>query len=450
MTSPIAVALMGKVGHGKTHVLNKVCGTHHASHGGAASVTRVVELGYSRNKRIALVGTPGLGATEDVARHVANQKLALEYTPLSGVYLIIKCGRDGDMIDDQINDIIDMVGEESIRIIITHADVEERKEGYDEKVVKRSVSRLADIPEEFVKVISITSTADEIEEFIESTLLQQPKAIELKIDQVARLGSHSKQTRRISKAIRDVYGKIDAATQYCDDITSSGKRKGYENDVLILDIQHATTSMVRVEKESIFRDSMLLSIDEQMVCYAQTGASLSVKLKAFVEATNSFLSWNVTDLTDPRNHYRACNFCGAVFVKVEGCDGSTTCGALPSSSTMDTARQSTYYGHACKWFKRGRDWCLATERPDRAYRRSQPSSKVSQAQRQSGATFENGCGRTVNWSSMLPIEPELVAVLGKVEAVCPGTFEDLCSQRFTTEVRVQEELSRNILDESLK
>jgi hypothetical protein len=54
------------------------------------------------------------------------------------MYLVSKCGRDGDMIDDQITDIIDMVGEEMVRIIITHADVEASKDSHGSRALKPS------------------------------------------------------------------------------------------------------------------------------------------------------------------------------------------------------------------------------------------------------------------------------------------------------------------------
>ena len=262
-----AVALIGKLGHGKTRLLNKVCGTHHASLGGSKSVTRDVELGYSKKHEIALLGTPGLGQTEDVACHIAAQKLALEFTPLVGVFIVLKCGRDGDMIDDQINDIIDMVGEKAVRIIVTHADVEATKEGYDEMDVKRSISRLADISVDLIKVIGAETQGEEIEDFIHSTLLPQPIEIKLDVSSVVRLAAASKQTRRLSKAVRDIHGKLDAGIHYCSNLIASGK--SHDTDVEIVDIQHAASEMVKADKEKIFREAASHTADEQNICYAQ-------------------------------------------------------------------------------------------------------------------------------------------------------------------------------------
>lgn len=332
------VALVGKLGHGKTRVLNKVCGTHHASRGGCKSVTRTVEYGISKRHGIFVLDTPGLGPTEDVACHIGAQKLALEFSPLSGVYLVIRCGRDGDIVDDQINDIIDMVGEEMVRIIITHADVEQSKEGFDEDSLKFSVSRLAGIEVDKIAVVGLHTDPTLIDDFVKATLLPEPRRIERQTEHVAQLAVRSKASRHIGKSIREIYAKIEAAKEYCSSITNDGLAKSYDNDVAVMDIQQAVVAMVRDSKEQVFHAAGSLTIDEQTICYAQAGASLSVKGKQFVERTNLFLSWNVTDLNDVRNHYRACNHCGAVYVKVEGCDGATTCGAL--STTKDFNHQT--------------------------------------------------------------------------------------------------------------
>ena len=212
-------------------------------------------------------------ASQDIALSYSiwyTESTDLEYTPLSGVYVVIKCGRDGDMIDDQINDIIDMVGEESIRLIITHVDVESKKDGFNVEDIKNSVSRLAGINMEHIAVVGLESTATEMEEFIHSTLLPEPRKIELKTEDISRLAFRSQQSRRVAKQIREVYDKIDAAQHHCQELAEV--EKSYNTDVQIMDIQHAMSALVQQDKEAIFRGAMTtLTPDEQTVCYAQAG-----------------------------------------------------------------------------------------------------------------------------------------------------------------------------------
>ncbi|CAB9501217.1 expressed unknown protein [Seminavis robusta] len=357
------------------------------------------------------------------------------------------------MIDDEVNDIIDMVGEEAIRIIVTHADVEADKAGFSVEDVKSSVSRLADVPRERIMVIGLDTSGAEIEEFVRSTLLSKPVEIKLDITEVVRLASGSKQSRRITKSIRDIYARIAAATVYCNEITQSGTNKNHENDIEIMDLQRATTEMVTKDRERVFKDAASLSIDEQTVCYAKAGAWLSLKLKNFVEASNTFLSWNVTDVSDPRNHYRACNHCGAVFVKVEGCDGATTCGAIPSTkSEDDKSKSGISFATLYSWIEDGKRWIVRGSRKERKrfLQCFDYTNSNNNATKPSTATLESGCGQSVAWSSMHPISPELVAALGKVEQVRPGKLQEHSSQKFEIEIQSQEEIHRQKLQRELK
>ena len=92
--------------------------------------------------------------------------------------------------------------------------------------------------------------------------------------------------------------------------------------------------MVQAAKNKIFHEAenQGLSEEQKNLIYGKAGLALSLRLKSFMEATNTRLSWNVTDLGDPRNQYKQCPNCNAIFNKTEGCNGTTTCGAVPGDT----------------------------------------------------------------------------------------------------------------------
>ena len=51
----------------------------------------------------------------------------------------------------------------------------------------------------------------------------------------------------------------------------------------------------------------------QNLVYGRVGLSLVCELELFMKVTNELLSWDVTDANDPRNQYRQCPHCDAVF-----------------------------------------------------------------------------------------------------------------------------------------
>jgi hypothetical protein len=60
--------------------------------------------------------------------------------------------------------------------------------------------------------------------------------------------------------------------------------------------------MVRNSKAEIFReaDDLHLSDEQKNLLYGKTGLALAVRLKAFITASNTMLTWDVTSPHDER------------------------------------------------------------------------------------------------------------------------------------------------------
>lgn len=135
MLSLTIVALVGKVGHGKTMLLNKLTGKRFPSNMGARSCTRTLQFGYTPKNEILVVDTPGFYASEDIAAHIAAQKLALENRELSGIFVVVKYARADEMAETTTN-LMGFFGSDDLRIIVTHDDVARVEQGYNPSETK--------------------------------------------------------------------------------------------------------------------------------------------------------------------------------------------------------------------------------------------------------------------------------------------------------------------------
>ena len=190
------VVLLGKVGHGKTRVLNHLCGTDFASSMSATSCTREIQIGASLYHRLCVVDTPGFYSSDDVDLHSQAQRKALENDLISGVYAVIKYSSSSE-IAEVANRLMDFVGEDDIRIIITHADTVEELEISD---LKTDLYSLLDIPCCNITVIGKQTSREEIESFVFSTL-HSPRHLEVSKDQMAAVASLSVGARQFNKEI---------------------------------------------------------------------------------------------------------------------------------------------------------------------------------------------------------------------------------------------------------
>jgi GTP-binding protein EngB required for normal cell division len=455
LTLPPTIALVGKLGHGKTFLLNKLTGKHFPCHMGARSCTRTLQFGYSQQNSILVVDTPGFCASDDVAAHVAAQKLALEGSKLSGIFIIVKYAR-ADEMGEMAGKIMTFIGSDDVRIIVTHADVVRGEKGYDPHETKVRLNELLGVAHNNITIIGKTSTAEEIEAFVQASL-HEPREYKITDSQVASISTLCVAARHFNKKIDEVHAKIAAASQSCMDVAKLGK--SYQCDVAIGTIQHATTNMVQEAKEAIFREVCEQDIpDEQSdIVYGKSGFPLSLRLRAFMDATNKYLSWDVTDVTDQRNIYKKCNFCGAVFNKTSGCDGKTVCGAVPEDTKLSRPRLIAEF-HAAKegwivqyfWDGSGIQVrnLLATLLSFFASNKHKWGGNRDHI-KQNGAAIESGCGAAISWSTMIPLSAEDIKCLGIVELQQSGSWETESKAGFDERLRVHQTKNKELFRQAL-
>jgi 50S ribosome-binding GTPase len=455
MFTPIVVTLLGKLGHGKTYLLNKLTGTSFPSDARGKSCTRHLQYGYSKKEGFVIVDTPGFYASDDVTSHIAAQKLALEGTSLSGVYIVARCGR-ADEIAESVDKIMTVVGGKQFRLIVTHEDVVSQEDGYNKQDLIKQLALLLDLSTSHILIIGKSTASDCIEDFIKGTL-HEPMDFTLSEEQLALAVALGVGTRRLNKPIQETEAKIAAANKDC--VTLTARRKSYESDIAVLVLQKATHDAVVEAKDKIFYDATMddtLSDEQKNLVYGKAGLALSLKLKEFMKSTNSLLSWDMTDILDVRNQYKKCNYCGAAYVKIEGCDGGTTCGLIPSNSrrvrpSLDAEFRQLQSKWVIQFFWGNKEIDLGTVLSilEGFFCQNLTGTiEVSQEKKAKpmGATLESGCGARISWSSMIPVRKEEIQVLGEVELCQIGGWEDEFKQDFQKKIKKHEATNKLVLD----
>mmetsp|Transcript_24787 Transcript_24787/g.68592 ORF Transcript_24787/g.68592 Transcript_24787/m.68592 type:complete len:462 (+) Transcript_24787:1938-3323(+) len=448
------IALVGKIGHGKTFILNKVAGTRHLSHMGAGSVTRTLQFGECKDSGIMVVDTPGFYASDDIATHIAAQKIALEGTFISGIYIVAKFAR-ADEIAETANKIMKFIGAEDVRIILTHADCHENDNGYDELGTKARLKDLLGV--EKILIAGKRTPRYLIDQFMAESL-HEPREFRISEEQISVVSSLCVASRKMNRKIDQVYDKIEAASTACRELVKNGIAKTRKSDDLIVKTQNITASMVKASKEEIFRQAEDYDSDEQKnIVYGRAGFALSLRLKEFMDATNKCLSWDVTDTSDSRNDYRQCPHCNAIFNKTEGCDGQTVCGALPhavrnkhENYDADFRENGSkwhmwYFWHG-KWYRAEQIITLFDSLSDSTSTYGGGNIHIKNAR----AIIESGCGAPISWSQMRPVDPSLLKPLADVELQSRGAEEDKSKTSFENRLKTKENDNKKLFQEALK
>lgn len=438
------VVFLGKVGHGKTSMMNKICDSRFPAGMGARSLTDHIQHAMM-NPETSVIDTPGFYSSTDVAGHVAAQKVAMEELPLSGIYLVVKYGRADD-IAELANQIMDAIGCDDVRLIITHEDVAAVEDAFDPLELRRTLSETLGIDEHKIGSFGKTTPASTARAFIQQTL-HQPRLFKMSRQQQAMVAALGVGSRKLNKPVNAIFAKIVAAEVACREATDQGKT--YESDFIITSTQQATAEMVNAAKFDIFSNMEEFSEEQQNLLYGKVGVPLSLRLQAFTETTNKLLSYDVTDMSNPNNIYKKCPHCGAVWVKTEGCDGGTICGNIPTAScARKVPLEPEFVEEQGRWILMFRhnsirrtaaatwSWFLNAN-PFEHTRTVNKGAGTSHRQR-TDAIIESGCGNSITWSTMIPVPPEELAEMKRVELLRESFPEETAKVCFENQVRVKE------------
>jgi GTPase Era involved in 16S rRNA processing len=200
------VVLIGKVGHGKTYLMNKLCGTTLLPQASQRGCPLVLHTGQTNKQSIVVTEAPGMYGSQDMQAHIQALKAALTNTPLSGIYAVVKAAtRTADMTAT-INRVMDVVGDDDIRIIVTHIDTLGDHCRYDDMI--NGLSCQLEVSRDNIFLVGKDTDADKIESFIHATL-HEPKQVAMHGQQAAAASSLCVGERQFSKRIKGLSTRID-------------------------------------------------------------------------------------------------------------------------------------------------------------------------------------------------------------------------------------------------
>jgi small GTP-binding protein len=224
------VVLLGRLGHGKTCLFNKLCGTSHFSAMTAGSCTREVVEGCTLRRKVTIIDTPGFSSSDATDSHIKAQRRALESQELSGIILVVKYGTASDMANC-LNHIMDFVGTDNVCIIVTHAEVVLRDEQQsDDILIRASLSSLLGVASWKILLVGKDTKSSCVEDFVVSRL-SPPMRIQIDPVQLQFASTLTVGARRFNVDIEKAKSKTDVALQSCQALFTS-----FEDDKVVRDL----------------------------------------------------------------------------------------------------------------------------------------------------------------------------------------------------------------------
>lgn len=251
------IVLLGKVGHGKTRVLNELCGTSFDCSMAESSSTTDLQSGRSLTHDIKVVDTPGFCSSNHTSKNTACQKRALESGPLAGVFLVVKFERGADMAAT-VSTMMNFVGDSDVRIIITFVDGISCADREDAII---ELSSLLELNPNLVLTACLQTDASDIEDHIKKSL-HAPRMFQTSSDHEALINTFHVGARKL-------FGHIDSICSATSDEPS---------DQGLLDLGN---SIICVASE--------LSLEEKVILIQQLELSKTLSKSERAKATLSKL-----------------------------------------------------------------------------------------------------------------------------------------------------------------
>ena len=168
---------------------------------------------------------------------------------------------------------------------------------------------------------------------------------------------------------------------------------------LIFEFQAYMEEQITVAQQSMALEFNFSFLGENAANEAGHVANMTNQLRVILQAIRiEALSYQSDH---GANDLRQCPHCGLLWAKVDGCDGSTTCGNIPTCNDLRDPGFAVMAIFSFKWLKgsKGKKGKLNISK-----------SGTKNAKKPQSPSSGQGCGKTINWSSMkqVPLPQDLM------------------------------------------
>eukprot|EP00929_Paragymnodinium_shiwhaense_P032412 TRINITY_DN17959_c0_g1_i1.p1 TRINITY_DN17959_c0_g1~~TRINITY_DN17959_c0_g1_i1.p1 ORF type:complete len:506 (+),score=102.52 TRINITY_DN17959_c0_g1_i1:65-1582(+) len=398
----LVAALIGNVGVGKTTLFNRVCDAHREAAITDDSCTRTFakKRVFYDGKVMELYDGPGCNSKEDVFKHSYVLKEGLTFEPLNAIFVAvaynprIRNNMGGDFYEAA--KVLKPAYYDLVVLLVTKMD-----QFVPEPPFHTRVEMEAHIRQVFRKDYDVDDVIFSDPRTSHKALFSEMYAAAARrpklqlqyddseflqfFDMKAWKGREQFDLRRLTKQVEKVCHEWEEGLAHL-----VRNKAQYTNE----EFQDYVYAMIQQNQAQLNDDIYMVFTrrhGEDQVEFDDYAANIELQKviyragREFRDLAKRHLAVNPDASGDWRNAIRRCQFCNEVWVKVEGCDDATNCGARPSTGDPDS---SSFF--RLVWEKIEGAW-----RPGKFLLESR--KKRAKEQREGKVDRVIGCGKTIVW-----------------------------------------------------
>ena len=396
------IIMFGSIGHGKTTLLNKACGTDFKTAESGFSCTRDIQYAFTIRGNMAIIDFPGLKSTQDTINHLKIQKNTLKVIPVRMICFVIKYT---SRYDDLIRDLSTMLSifynyKDNITVIVTHSE--------DCTLVnKEEIKAIFDQPNFSIKNFLFTT---------------KEKTTPLSLcDSLAKLKNKMKNIPHMVLQTRDFLATVENIF----DFSVMNERNNYENEFDSAlkqfkdefkkanddDLKRALYFAFKDYKENLLdkyskvvraKKADVHSIVIEVVIFNNI---IFNKFNAFRIEVQNNIKIQSSNYNNEYNKFKKCPHCGQIWFKIKGCD-SMVCGRRSTLKDKISGRFKSYLvEYVGKKIK-----IICNEKENNDFGNDSEIVGLTEEEKQKNISLQNqgkklitpiGCGKTFKWNDNL-------------------------------------------------
>lgn len=401
---PYAFFATEKIGVGKTTIFNKICDASRSTDLGSYSTTRTYakhKIFYQGNELVIFDG-PGCKSKRDTYQHSYVMRHGLTYEPLNAIFIFVEYNtRIGSNMTDDFWEVAKMLKPEYLQMVVlmvTKMDHFEPEGSFQSK--EDMQDHISDI---FAKDFDVNRVVFSERNINKESLFNRMysvvhdlPAVQLEYSETEFLSYFELKAWK-GREMHDLYRTktlVQGLTsEFLEGLSDLEENRTEYSDAEFQDcvfgaIQQSNRELqAMVIEPFVTRNSNSQHEFEDYAAYIELQKIVLAAHSDVRNAAKHLLPINPDDTSNWRNALRRCQYCGEVWVRVEGCDGETTCGLIPQ--TGDPYGDESYISYT---------WAIVSgkRRPNKINKRKQKARAVS-LETAVASTKQVGCGKTIVW-----------------------------------------------------
>ncbi|KAM3133696.1 hypothetical protein pb186bvf_014242 [Paramecium bursaria] len=414
------VILLGTLGSGKTTLFNTICKKLEKTKFGGESITKQLTISEScEGQGFRILDTPGFGAVTDRLAHSIGILAGLTEGPINRILIVVRYERLGMMIE-QATRICKVVWKYMplVTVIITHWDLCEDK-AQEQKSIEEQFKKSFKINSFIYSFQKITAAkiCGDIDKCLEQTAQQLYVSqtefdvlfenLDLDFELDCLKEEFSRQFEIFANTVKEFINQLKQGQSDQDDILHS---------LIVFIKQSAEEQMLEFEKKGgNTMNQIFNSTGSEVIAYfthIELKKSIMSTVQNLIELCQRRM---ILSPHHPFNLLKMCNFCGLVWMKVQGCSGQTFCGKVPDQDEIMQGKQFTKYKF--EYSNKKISFQLLKQE------QSKIQFKLNNGNKQ------EGCKKPIAWDTMLSLDQNI-----KEQLLQENLFDYLCNKKMENPV----------------